>query len=214
MATNTIDKWLKRIVMLLTAAVLILSCFFIWRISMVAYRIETSIEATSGDIKQVTHTAANISRKVDQIEEKVEVLSEKTKDVLHADEVRHIVEEISDLKEPPQGRELRIDESAAEEISHLLSFIRKSECTFEYSGKKRSAFRFYLQMYSKYKVYKKTLSCAEDFIEKVATRTIAGNTYSVYSGDKPLELNKWLRKELETYRKSKAKGIQSDPRKN
>ena len=61
----------------------------------------------------------------------------------------------------------------------------------------------YVQLYTKYKAYRKTLTSAEDFIDSAATRTIAGNTYYALMPDgsrKPLA--EWLKEALEKDRQA------------
>jgi hypothetical protein len=86
---------------------------------------------------------------------------------------------------------------AEAEIKWLLSQIGSSKARFAYDNKKKSALMFYAHVYAKYKIYKKTLASAEDFIAKVGTKTITGKPYYItVPGGQQVELGQWLRAKL------------------
>ncbi len=70
-----------------------------------------------------------------------------------------------------------------------------------------SPLRFYAQVYAKYRIYRQTLTSAEDFIAKVTTTTIAGNKYyGVQKDGSRRELSDLLREELAKYRAARSPG--------
>ena len=202
----SIDLWIKRIVWLSAAAFLGASCFFVWRISMVAYRIETTIRTTSGDIKQGTGTAAAISRRVDAIDHKIKTLEEKTLDVIPLEEVSQALDDLAEIRGQPDTASGLLDGPTEREIKYLFRYISRSGLRFEYSGKTRSALKFRVLLYAKYKVYRRVVGTTEEFLAKVATKTPGGNTYYVLTSDgKKRELHDWLSEALAQYREGQAK---------
>ncbi len=161
---------------------------------MIAFRVEQSIASVSHDLEKMTGTGARISQKVDEIVEKLERLEEKTKSSLHVNEAKHIIEEITDLKNTRSEETIGPGDSAKKEIEYLLAAVKDSGFQFGHeAGKRRSAMNYYLRFYGKYKMYKKSLATADDFIDKVASKTIAGNSYYLIEDGKERPLGEWLR---------------------
>ncbi len=199
-----LDIWTRRTAAILFVLLLGTLSYLVWRISMVAYRIEQGIVATTADVKQVTRTAADISRQIGEISEDVKSIKGKAEEALRLDEIENILDEAIALKNARHSGKAAPTGEVESEIRFLLSSIGRSGCKFEYSGKVRSARRFYAHLYAKYKLYQKTIASAEEFIEKVATKTIAGNPYSVIlAKDKRQNLNAWLLQALKQQRESR-----------
>ncbi len=194
MKETGVDTWLRRIVLGCIVVFVGMLCIFVWRLSMVVYRVES-------DLQQVTSTAANISQQVNQVSERLEVLGKKTSEALRLDELENVLDEVAELRSAEE-RSTPLAPKVEAEIDYLLSYIKDSGRQYEYSGKVRSARRFHLQLSGKYKMYRKTLTSAEDFIEKVATNTLAGNPYYIVDKDQRQRLDGWLVEALRKYRAS------------
>ena len=83
------------------------------------------------------------------------------------------------------------------EIRYLLSEIRASKAKFEYAGRPQSAMSLYARLYAKQRTLGKTLASAEDFVDKVASKSITGKAYHVTEpGGAKQELGDWLRAKL------------------
>ncbi|MCZ7644828.1 MAG: DUF5329 domain-containing protein [Planctomycetota bacterium] len=170
-----------------------------WRVSEVVRRIEETVVSVSTDVKQVTQTAANMSKRVDEIAVKLDRLETATKEKLHLDEARHLKDEVKSLIDDEADRNLPAE--ARKEIEYLLEKVKASGLKFTYDDHVRSASYYYAKLYAKYKIYAHTLDSAEDFIERVATRSVGGNPYSVIDGETRTPLNKWLAKHLQEARR-------------
>jgi len=173
----SINELLVSVVLVLVVILLGTMCFISWR---------------------AARTATRILDQVDRVVDRVESLERKLDSVVPFDEVESILDEVAVLRPGVAGDVPELEPEAEAEVKYLLRCIRKSGLQFEYSGKAHSATRFYLQLYSKFRAYKNTLSSGRDFIEKVATRTIAGNVYYVLTedGNGKVELAEWLRGKL------------------
>lgn len=209
--TDTISTWLRRLA--LVAAIALLACcsWFVWRISMVAYQMESAIVAISADVKQMSASGAQISQHLQQLDRRLQSVEEKAMDAMNLDELEHILDEVDAIRDaqPPAAGGPSSD--AEREIKYLLSQIRNSPHRFVYSDENKGGLRFSLQLYAKYKVYDKIIASAEDFIEKVGTKSIAGQPYRVViSPEETVALNDWLREMLRTYRKQNVAATGSD----
>ena len=116
---------------------------------------------------------------------------------MNLDELGNMLDEIDAIRDSPPSTVSAPSPDTEREIKHLLAHIRESKHRFVYSDENKGGTRFYLQLYAKYKAYNKAVGSAEDFIDKVATKTIAGQPYQVVVGpDKRVALNDWLSEEL------------------
>lgn len=91
------------------------------------------------------------------------------------------------------------------EISHLLSFIKSTDCTFIRNSRPHDSAEAYEHISKKYRyVLKKGLvETAEDFVRYSATKSsISGKRYSVICDDEKQYSGEWLLNELARYRKS------------
>ena len=199
---SPVDLWLRR---LLNAALILLVClvsFYVWRIAMITYRIEQTVTAVSGDVKQVTSTAAAISRQVDALLERVSRLEEKSGRIVTMDEVENVLDAAGDIRSARDGGAL--DPAVAAEVKAVLALIRGAGCAYEAGGKKVSRTTFYLKAYTKYRAYKGSLKSAEDFIARVSRTTVAGRPYRVTLPDgKETAVSEWLTEELAAIRAKK-----------
>jgi hypothetical protein len=197
---DSVGMWLKRLVLLVACVFLAFCCWFVWRISMVAMQAEAAIVAISADVKQMSTTGAQISQHLQQLDVRLRSMEEKAADAIKLDDIEHMLDEAAQLRDGGVASG-SISPDTEREIKHLLSQVRRSKYRFKYSDEDKGGMRFYLQLYTKYETYKKLLASAEDFIDKVATTSIAGHAYQVVIDDKQtVALNEWLTDELKKYR--------------
>ena len=123
----------------------------------------------------------------------------KARSAVKLDEIESVLDEVGRLRANDEAAEL--SPSAEAEIKRLLKSIRRSGKRFEWEGKTRTPRQCYLWLYSKFRMYRKSLESADDFIDKVATKTVTGNRYYVVHGDDEKQrLNEWLREVLAKHR--------------
>jgi len=199
--SRTLDIWLKRAAWLFIILLLGSGVLFMWRMSQLVAHLDSTIAAVSSDVKQVTQTAADVSRQVNAIIERMDRLEEKADLAFHVDELESILTEMGEVTGDTVPDNIKSNPVADSEIRYLLNYVRKSGLNFEYSGKEKSDTMFYLQLYAKYKSYAKTLTSAEDFIAECATKTIAGNIYYVNNNGEKTELAVWLSDALTSHRR-------------
>ncbi|MBN1807765.1 MAG: DUF5329 family protein [Planctomycetes bacterium] len=201
MTGGATDRCFYRAAMLLLAVLLAVSIVFMWRATVLMGKIDAALELLASDVTQVTSTAADVSRQVDGILERLDGLEGKAEEAFRLDEVENILDEVSVMTGDTAKGNVRSNPAAQKEIAHLLAFVAGCGHVFEYSGKHKTASGMYVKLCAKYKFYGKSLVSAEDFIAKAASKTIAGNTYYVVKSDgSKVELGDWLSGELERYR--------------
>ncbi len=88
------------------------------------------------------------------------------------------------------------------EIDHLLGYVENSRCEFGRNGSWYDSNRALAHLRSKYGFLKNSVSTAEDFIERAASRSsMSGQPYQVRCGsDAPIPSAQWLRDELTRFR--------------
>ena len=86
---------MRNTVLIALILVLVMCCYFVCRLSMVAYRVEDSVVAVSSDVRKVTSTVAAVSRDVSAIREDIAKLKEraKAKESVAYEEAWHAIEE-------------------------------------------------------------------------------------------------------------------------
>lgn len=90
----------------------------------------------------------------------------------------------------------------SEEISYLLSFIASSGCTFVRNGNEYEALKAQGHLEYKYNRVKSYIGSAEEFIEKVASKSsLSKQPYEVRCDDNMMESETWLTEALTSYRK-------------
>jgi len=88
-----------------------------------------------------------------------------------------------------------------EEISHLLLFIEKSECTFVRNDKQYSAANARQHIERKYNYLKKRINTTDQFIQYSATKSsMSGKPYTVQCKSKVMNTSEWLYEELDKFR--------------
>jgi uncharacterized protein DUF5329 len=88
------------------------------------------------------------------------------------------------------------------EIDHLLAYVEVSRCEFQRNGSWYDSHRALEHLQSKYGFLKDSVSTAEDFIERAASRSsMSGQPYQVRCGsDAPIPSAQWLLVELTRFR--------------
>jgi hypothetical protein len=90
-----------------------------------------------------------------------------------------------------------------QEIKHLFEFISQSDCIFIRNNTEYPAIEARDHMQTKYDYAKRWVGSAEQFIERIATKSsISGNRYQVRCQGKLLYTDNWLKQELARYRAS------------
>jgi len=198
---DSIGVWLKRSAWAVAILLLGFCCWFVWRISMVAFQAEAAIVAISADVQQMSSTGAQISEHLQKLDNRLQAIEAKAFDAMNIDEVESMINELDELRDGASTPGKPISPDAEREIKYLLSQIMQSKHRYVYSDENKGGTRFYFQLYAKYKTYKSTLASAEDFIDKVATSSIGGHPYQVVvSPDQTVALKDWLGEELKKYR--------------
>lgn len=92
------------------------------------------------------------------------------------------------------------------EVEHLLAFIRESGCQMERNGKLHSPEEAQSHVTRKYNFYRNSITRTENFIEKVASRSVlSGRSYLMLClGREPQPAAEWLKQELERFREESA----------
>ncbi len=96
--------------------------------------------------------------------------------------------------------------SAADEINHLLNFVKTSSCKFERNGSIHQAAEAVEHIRKKYTYYEDDIENTEDFIRYSATKSaVSGRHYNIHcEGKKIVTSREWLLGELERYRNSRS----------
>lgn len=90
-----------------------------------------------------------------------------------------------------------------QEIQHLFEFISQSDCIFIRNNTEYPAKEARDHMQTKYDYAKRWVGSAEQFIDRIATKSsISGNRYQIRCQGKLLYTDKWLKQELARYRAS------------
>ena len=88
-----------------------------------------------------------------------------------------------------------------EEITHLLSFIETSECTFIRNGKEYQSQNARKHIQQKYEYLHNRITNAEEFIQYTASRSsTSGEPYIVVCENREMTTADWLTEELEKLR--------------
>ena len=190
------DRGLKLAIRYALAGLLLIACVFMIYLTLLVRQLTVTMDAMSEDLAQVMATTARVSRNVDRVEERLRVWYEDL-------DIAGTATEAVDVALSLGGEAVEVEPRAEDEIKWMLNQIGSSKAKFAYDDKERSALSFYARLYAKYKVYKKTLASAEDFIDKVASKSVTGKAYHVTEpGGERVELGEWLRAKLAGRRKA------------
>ena len=203
---DVVQKWVVTCVLVLVAVLIGMLCLFVWRLSEVAREIERSISAMSADVQEVTQVAAELARQVEELSERVEGQVDELSAQLDSkdEELAAMWEEAASLAKTWQQEDAEVDHNVEEEINHLLAYIDQPGLKFEQSGKSVTPSWLGFKLARKREIYGAAVTSAEDFIENVASKTVAGNSYYVIDEDgEKEELGRWLLDELHRYRSEK-----------
>lgn len=97
--------------------------------------------------------------------------------------------------------------TAEKEIQYLFEFISQSDCTFIRNNSEYPAPDARNHMQNKYAYAKRWLDSAEQFIERIASKSsISGKRYQVRCEGELFYSDNWLTQELIRYRTSQSHG--------
>ena len=200
-AASRFGRWLRNGVFAALIVLIVTCCYFVYRLSMVAYRMEQSIVAVSADVKQVTSTAAVLSRDVSAIREDIAELKQKTRESVPYEEAKRAMDEALAVGAAVKADSSKLPAASEREISALLKSLVLSPYSAEVGGDKQSIFMLYGWLYGRYRLTKNTLTSTEDFIERVGTKSILGKTYYLVDKEgKRIQLSDWLTERLKEMR--------------
>jgi len=88
------------------------------------------------------------------------------------------------------------------EVSHLLDFVRNSQCIINRNGTDYPAEKGVAHIEKKYDYFRDDINSTEDFIEYSATKsTMSGDYYTVTCpGKQTIKTQDWLLEELQQFR--------------
>ncbi len=189
--------WSTTVLLLLLTILTAFSSLLLWRLSQAVFEAEKVLSTNASSVEQIAKTGARISEQIDRIMDRLEALEGRLDEVLPDEEIGSLVEELGNLKQGLSGEGAVRSASCETVIDTMLERIGSSGLRFGYEDKEYSAFRFKTQLRIKYQTFKRTISSPEDFIEKVATKTINGRPYFVITenGEKQ-PLDGWLKSSL------------------
>jgi hypothetical protein len=141
---DAIGSWLRRLALVASIVLLALCSWFVWRISMVSYQMESAIVAISADVKQMSSTGAQISDHLQKLDIRLQAIEKKAANAMNLDEIEHILDEINQARDAAPISASRISPYAEREIEHLLRQIRRSDHRFTYSDEDKSGTRYVL----------------------------------------------------------------------
>jgi len=96
-----------------------------------------------------------------------------------------------------------------EEINYLLTYLANSGCTFIRNGDEHEAEKSRDHLEMKYNYAKRRIKTAEDFINKIASKSsLSRKPYEVQCGDVSIPSKQWLESALAAHR-----GLKEIPRK-
>jgi hypothetical protein len=196
--------FLRQAIQWLTLVLLIVACVLLVYTTATVRRLNILLDAISNDLAESLATTARLSRQVDDISVRVESFGGKLKDAVKLDEVESVLAQVASIgsgRGEAGGKVVTLDARAAAEIGHLVSRVAQCDGRFEADGKSYSRRRFHLQLLAKRKAYEGSIASAEDFIERVAARTVTGKDYFVVLEDGTRKsVREWLGGELTEYR--------------
>jgi hypothetical protein len=198
---DSILTWLKRLLLVLGAALMGLLCVLLWQLSVLVADIDRSVSDMAADMKQVTATAAAFSVRFDELGARLDRFEEAATALLDKDRLTSVEESAETVLQSAMSPKPNLDTGAQAEINYLLETIGQPTVRYEYRGKQRPPLWVRWKLEAVFRLYKNVITTAEDFIAKVATKTMDGYIYYVVdeNGAKT-ELGSWLREALAKYR--------------
>ncbi|MHC5056901.1 MAG: DUF5329 family protein [Planctomycetota bacterium] len=172
---------------------LLIACVFMVYLTFLVRRLTVTIEVMSEDLAQVMATTARVAEDVDRVEARIQTWYKS----FGGAKVAGAVDELARMARGLTGETVDRSAAASEEVAYLISQVRTSKAKFEYAGREQSGMSLYARLYAKYKAYGNAITSAEDFIDKVASKSITGKAYHVTEpGGEKVELGRWLRAKL------------------
>lgn len=196
--------FLQQVIQWLTLVLLIVACVLLVYMTTTVGRLNHLLDRISDDLAQSLATTARLSRQVDDVSARVESFGGKLKDAAKLDEVESALAEVASIRSSQRevgGKGVTLDADAMAEIRHLVACVARCDGRFEADGKSYSPRRLHMQLLAKRKVYEGSLASTEDFIERVAARTMTGKDYFVVLKDGTRKsVREWLGEALREYR--------------
>jgi len=192
-----LDKWLKTISLCLAVLLLCLLCLVAWQL----LRIGESVLRISLSVNQVASSVAKVAEQVGHLGDRLDVIEKAATTLADPKQIAEKVSYATQVMAEKTVAAPPMDERTQDEISHLLVCIGDEEHSYEYEGKRRTAAWVYLKLSGKCALSRPAIASAEDFIDKVASETLKGETYYIIldQGEKK-PLGPWLREMLAQYR--------------
>ena len=93
----------------------------------------------------------------------------------------------------------------AEEVKHLLAFVKDSGCILSRNGTDYSAEKAVSHIEKKHEYFRDEIKSTEDFIEYSATKSLMSDDYYTVTcpGRETIKTRDWLLTELKKYRSSR-----------
>ncbi|MBN4074036.1 DUF5329 family protein [bacterium AH-315-E10] len=192
-------------VFLAAASLLALACaVLVFNLSLLTIQVRASVKLITEDVRRVTESFAEISEDIVKIQKDVKAVKDKVSNMVPITEMKNalgtIIEVRNALRDDSGGPSPEVDA----EIRLLMDTLLKSECTVEKeSGKKQKLSFLHKKTMTKYKAFYKSIKTSEDFIKKVASKTVLKRIYYVIDKDgNKSTLEDWLNVALLELRKN------------
>ncbi len=200
---DRLSRRLKHLNLILLAGVLVASIVLVSRLAGLVGETHEVLVSMSGDLKNVSTAAGNISRDVETLRVQVRDLQDKIDNVIPMEEVANAWRDTKLIKEGLMAENSSLPEKSRIEIEHLFESLTKAPYKYKRKGKVYSIAVLYSRVYAKYLSMRKTLTSSEDFIAKVGSQTMFGTDYIMVGADgAPTRLGDWFKEELKRIRES------------
>jgi len=204
---DPIRQWLVRVNLFLLACLLLLSMNLVWRLTTLIFRIDRTAASMSRDVAQVAGTAGTIARDVEGLREEARELKGRLAESVPVEEFTDAFDAVLTAGRAITADSSELPPSADAEIKALLRALLYSGMRYDDDGEERSVGSLWGRLYAKYRVMRKGLVSAEDFIEKVASRSVLGHEYYLIdeTGERVL-LEDWMLEALSGHRQERDGG--------
>jgi len=195
-----VGGWLKRVAWVCLILLLVLLCYLVWQLSQVVAGVQRSVMALSTNVQRIASEASDVTQRLDAVTEHLDGIEKAVVD-FGANKVEGLKDTAAEATHDVLLGRSSMPPAAKEEVAFLLERILESGATFEYEGKGHSGAWMYAKMTAKLVLWRGSVSSAEDFIEKVASKTTQGELYQVVTADGARsELGAWLQRALGDFR--------------
>lgn len=180
MQPSSPDRWLNRIVKILAACLLALLCALMWRVVI-------AVDRVADDLEHVTAAADRVADRVDSVSERIENIEKKMGETFNAEEVRGLLAEAGRIGPEVVNGDGPNDTRTEAEIEYLFDALREADARYAFDDESHSPRRFVTKLRAKYRLYRGAIGTTEDFIEKIAARTVTGKPYAAIGTDGTIE---------------------------